>query len=577
MNINQHSFANNPVGVERPRSTFARNSTHRTTLNAGGLVPFYLDEVLPGDTFDVSTSLVCRMTTPITPVMDDCYLDVYYFFVPHRLVWDHWKEFNGENTDSAWVSDVEYIVPNLIFSTYDIQEYNVGSIFDYLGLPINRTNATNEFYENNISALPYRSYKLVWNEWFRDQNLQDPVFINKSDSADNVSFNDYSANYVPNLGVLPVCKFHDYFTSALPGPLKSRDPVKVPIGNVPIVTGPDNPNISASNSGLDALRFEFTNNMVQASNGVHLRATHPGVGDDNVGSTVGWAELDGAGTSVGWAVPKNLYTDNGGVISVNDLRLAFQTQRYYEALARGGSRYNEIILSLFGVHVPDATVQRPEYLGGQRVNIRLNEVVQQSMSYDGSDGFSPLGTVAAYSKTTDRSHSFVKSFSEHGYVLGVCCIRPNHSYSNGINKLWTRKNRFDFYIPQFAHLGEQPIYNYEIYNSLTPNLYDTNVGFINEVFGYQEAWAEYRFKPSTNSGYFRPGVPNGLSYWHYGDFYTSQPVLSAEWIAETPNNIDRTLAIDSAEVHQFWIDFYVENNTTRVMPMYSVPGLIDHF
>lgn len=559
MNINQHSFANNPVGIERPRGTFRRNSSVRTTLSAGGLVPFYLDEVLPGDTFDVNTSLVARMTTPIFPTMDDIYLDTYYFFIPHRLVYEHWKELNGENTDSAWLSDVTYRVPHMeVTNDYnDASVKHPGNIIDYLGLDIMSTEGT-EWISSSLSALPLRSYKLVWNEWFRDQNLQNPVYINRSDDADIISLSD-SDN-----GVLPVCKFHDYFTSALPSPQKG-DPVKIPIGSVPIVTGPVNPSISVPTSGLDSVLWKFSEKVSTLSYGADLKAVWPGIGSEYLGGTTAQS-AQGGQTGFSWAVPVNLYTDSGGVFSVNDLRLAFATQRYYEQLARGGSRYNEIILSLFGVHVPDATVQRPEYLGGQRVNIRLNEVVQQSET-----ATTPLGNVAAYSKTTDKAHSFTKSFTEHGYILGVMCIRPNHSYSQGIPKLWTRRDRFDFYIPQFAHLGEQPVKNYEIY-------YDDDMSLDPDgVFGYQEAWAEYRFKNSVNTGYMRPGVPGSLASWHYGDYYTESPVLSADWIKETPVNVDRTLAVQSDASHQFWVDIYIENTCTRVMPVYSIPGLLDHF
>lgn len=560
MNRNVNSFANNPVGVDSPRSTFMRNSTYSTTFIAGRLIPFYLDEVLPGDTFDVNTSLVCRMSTPIFPVMDDAYLDTFYFFVPHRLVWDHWKNLNGENDNTGWVSEIAYQVPTINF--YD--QVFTGTILDYLGLPISV-----DLPDNLISALPLRSYKLIWNEWFRDENLMNPVYVNKGDQEDiwELVIEDGINQIYP----FPVCKYHDYFTSALPSPQKG-DPVKIPIDPQKVVTGAVHGTETGTNAD-NALIWQVATDLVDYTAGMMLNTFHPGNTDnETIGMTRG-VLTDGTGfdlNDTALARPVNLYTDGNTAVSINDLRLAFATQRVLEMDARGGTRYNEMILSHFGVHVPDATIQRPEYLGGNRVNIRTNDVVQQSATETGT----PIGTVSAYSKTADSHHSFTKSFTEHGYVIGLMCVRYPHTYSQNIQKLWTRKDRFDFYLPAFAHLGEQPIKNYEIYyNSAREELND-------QVFGYQEAWAEYRYKPSIVTGLFRPNISAGLSSWNYSDYYTDTPILGSDWIAENSDNVERTLAVQNSDFNnpqQFIINMEIVNKTTRVMPLRSIPGLLTRF
>lgn len=570
MNRNSNSrFAQAPQ-VDIQRSTFDRSSGHKTTFNAGKLVPIYVDEVLPGDTFEMKTSTIIRGSTPIFPVMDNANLDIYFFFVPNRLVWDHWKEFNGENTTSKWEQTVEYSIPQMAppLSTEKIEPgWERGTLADYMGIPTKvGPGASQTNPEYTVNHLPFRAYCLIWNEWFRDQNLQDPVLIDTGDSQTNgrhlipegnsVTFEHQAALQGANL--LPVNKYFDYFTGALPEPQKGPD-VLLPLGSTAPVITMNKINETIPKYPITFWSTNFTEVGKMHNLGIQVTGNNQGkLAVDNKATTT----LEAQG-----AYPNNLAADlgNATAATVNELRLAFQLQKLYERDARGGTRYIEIIKSHFGVTSPDARLQRPEYLGGERIPINIDQVIQTSGTMQGT---TPQGNTGAYSLTGNQGSYFKHSFVEHGYVLGLACVRTEHTYQQGLEKIWNRKNRFDFYWPALANIGEQAILNKEIYLQ--------EVKEVNEqAFGYQEAWAEYRYKPSRVSSAFRGNV-GSLDAWHYADYYEALPKLSAEWIEETYKNVDRTLAVQSTLEDQYIADFWFKCKCTRAMPIYSIPGLIDH-
>lgn len=554
-NVESH-FALNPTRIDMSRSTFDRSSSVKTSFNVGDIVPFFLEEVLPGDTFNVRTSKVVRMQTLLTPMMDNLYLDSYYFFVPNRLVWNHWKEFNGENTESAWIPTTEYSVPQI---TSPAGGWSVGTLADYFGLPTGVEGLT-------VSALPFRAYALVMNEWFRDQNLQDPLVV-PVDDATVAAVN--SGNFVTDCakGGKPyiAAKYHDYFTSCLPAPQKGKDVTltAVSAGDMPVI---------AKAQEIPSDLYTGTSMMLRDGNGNAGRAgqvltASAGVGQN--GTFLGWSDTVSPGNGGYGYVPSNLWATgqaNAVVATINQLRMAFQIQKLYERDARGGTRYIEVLKSHFGVTSPDARLQRPEYLGGNRVPINVNQVIQQSGTGAGAD--TPQGTVVGMSQTTDSNHDFIKSFTEHGYIIGVMVARYDHTYQQGIERHWSRKTRFDYYWPVFANIGEQAVLNKEIFAQGSAK--------DNEVFGYQEAWSDYRYKPNRVTGEMRSAYTQSLDVWHLADDYESLPSLSDSWIREDKNTVDRVLAVKSSVSNQLFADIYVSNRATRPMPLYSVPGLIDH-
>lgn len=549
-------FAVNPTRIDMSRSRFDRSSSYKTTFNVGQIIPFYVDEVLPGDTFSIDTSKVVRMQTLLTPVMDDIFLDTYYFFVPNRLTWSHWKQFMGENTESAWIPSVEYEVPQL---TAPEGGWNIGTIADYLGIPTGVSGLS-------VNALPFRAYALIMNEWFRDENLSDPLNIPVTDATvQGVNTGTFVTDVAK--GGLPytAAKYHDYFTSALPAPQKGPD-VTIPVAEAatayvyPAATL--NPNLQER---FNTLRW--SDSQGNPVTGAAQYDSYIGISsggytfDRNLSSSLGTG-------SVKQMMPANLVADFSGtsqVASINQVRLAFQIQKFYERDARGGTRYIEILKSHFGVTSPDARLQRPEYLGGNRIPININQVVQSS-STDASG--TPQGNTAAYSLTSDNHSDFTKSFVEHGFLIGVMVARYRHTYQQGLERFWSRKDRFDYYFPVFANIGEQAIKNKEIYAQGTVK--------DDEVFGYQEAWADYRYRPNRVTGEMRSSAPQSLDVWHLGDDYKSLPSLSDSWIREDSKTVNRVLAVSDNVSAQLFCDIYIRNLCTRPMPLYSIPGLIDH-
>lgn len=572
MNRNNERHFNQAPQTHVSRTRFKRDQNILTTFDAGKLIPFYEDEVLPGDTFSVKTAAIVRMTTPKYPVFDDAYIDFYYFFCPNRILWDHFKKFMGEADNEPWMPTETYKVPKIIIKSDEggaKRGYpDENSILDYMGVPA-KAIQTGKTGRIEVNALPIRAYVKIWNEFFRDQNVGNPAVLSTGDedveyAAGSGKESEVSQqnilNYAHNGGYcLPVNRFHDYFSSCLPYPQRGPE-VTIPMtGNATVYFGNGNTKTtysvnqlitdlgwSAGDANLSASRTNITNTW---------RATSEGSTDGPARAVV----LPESDTEGGL----NLVTDLSQVeaTSINQLRQAFAVQHYYEALARGGSRYREQVRALFGVSISDKTVQIPEYLGGGRYHVNINQIVQTSGQQTETD--TPIGETGAMSVTPINESSFTKSFEEHGFVIGVMCVRHNHSYQQGLERFWSRTDRLDYYFPQFANLGEQPVKKKEI--MLTGTSTD------DETFGYQEAWADYRMKPNRVSGKMRSNAEGTLDFWHYADNYKNVPTLSQEWMNEGKNEIARTLIVQDEP--QFFGAIRVMNETTRCMPLYSLPGL----
>ena len=556
--------------MQRPRSKFDRGHQLLTTINEGELVPIYMDEVLPGDTARVQLNGLIRMSTPIYPIMDNCYMDTYFFFVPSRLLWEHFENMFGENDTDYWAEKTEYSTPQCtIGGTSGLAN---GSIGDYFGLPTEVTNAL------KVNALPARAYAMIYNEWFRDENLEAPLMLGYKKSDDggtnaDASKETASANAIDkttntNEATLYAMKparagkFHDYFTSCLPSPLKNAEAVTIPMsGNAPI------------EAYLDANMTKETGWLKQKSTG---SVSYPWAWD-----TSEKAVLMQNGSMEGVIINDDyLFSDQYGretsdkafigadlskvqATTINDLRQAIALQHIFEADARNGTRYREFLSGTWGVTSPDSRLQIPEYIGGQRIAINVNQVIQTSQT-DATTG-QALGNTAAYSLTTCSKQMVDYAATEYGYIIGLAVVRVEHSYQQGLATKWTRRGRFTYYDPRLAALGEQPVYNREIYAQGTDK--------DDEIFGYQECWADYRYKPSYVTGEMRSNYKTSLDAWHYADDYDKLPTLSAEWIQEGRENIDRTIAVTSAVSHQFLCDFWFSEAWFREMPIYSIPGI----
>lgn len=550
--------------AEIRRARFKRDFSNITTINEGDLVPLYVDEVLPGDTVSCDLNGLIRMSTPLYPVMDNCYLDTYAFFVPCRLLWEHWENLMGQNDDSYWAEKTEYSVPQ---TSAPSGGWNVGTIADYMGIPTGIAGI-------KVNSMPFRAYARIWNEWFRDENLQQPV-VQDTDDANNTGSNTGNQLTDAQNGGLPlkVAKYHDYFTSCLPEPQKGEaSTIPVDLSNI---IAPVTPQAGIWWSSNTPMRMAVTGSDPVAPPtagsydfaGIYVGTTAKGDVTNKQGQVyAGQTSEQATNTNLTQQLaPANLVARFSEVapvnITINELRQAIAIQHILEADARGGTRYVELLAHEFGVTSPDSRLQRSEYLGGTRVPININQVIQQS----GTTDVSPQGNTAAYSMTTLRNKMCNYSAVEHGYIVMLGCIRVDHSYQQGLSRMWTRKTRFDFYHPMLANLGEMAVLNKEIY--CQGNAQDE------EVFGYQEAWADYRYHPNIVTGEMRSQYAQSLDAWHYADYYEALPTLSSSWIQEGQENIDRTLAVQSENSHQFIADFFFDQTWTRPMPIYSVPGI----
>ena len=574
--VRGHRFSDAPA-MYMKRTKFDRSHVYKTTFNSGKLIPVFVDEVLPGDTTRMSVNYFARLATPIKPIMDNIYLDWFFFFVPNRLVWEHWQNFCFEQEDPD--DSTDYVIPT-VSATGNSENVYIGSLWDYFGLPVNTSGNL-----SGISALPFRAVYLIWNEWFRDENLQKSVKIQKGDTNEvlNSARASEQPSWVFSSGTSivsgypcpPRGKRHDYFTSALPWTQKGPG-VSIGLAGIASIVDPTpDPGFLLHSNAKQLAVVSAT--RAEGKSGGYRVATGDGVvtfsryGSDSDSSSVGGfaGNTSGAVTvsaQVGSAYLGNdsyVDLDTSSIFTINSLRTAFQMQKFYERLARGGSRYTEVLRSFFGVVSPDARLQRPEFLGSFTKMINVNPIAQTSAT----DDISPQGNLSAYGVTAAKFHGFTKSFVEHGYIFGFVCARADLTYQQGINKMWLRSTVYDFYWPTFAHLGEQAIELREIYAQGTEA--DTT------VFGYQERYAEYRYKPSQITGKFRSSVTGGnLDMWHLSQFFKNAPTLNEEFIVENPP-IERIIAVPSEP--EFLLDIGFRYTTVRPMPMFGTPGLVDHF
>lgn len=552
------------------RSVFNRSHDYKTTFDSGYLVPFYVDEVLPGDSFKLNCSVFCRLTTPIVPFMDNLYLETFFFFVPNRLVWKHWENFMGQQDNPG--DSTDYLIPQTVAGN---SGFAVGSVADYFGIPTSVKGLS-------VSSLPFRAYQLIYNEWFRDENLQERVgaWASAASHKDD-PVGDWNDTNSTGLTLLRRNKYHDYFTSALPWPQKG-DAVDVNFGvGGAISWATDTFNFSARKTSSDRFEAIISNpkNLAFIKPNLSMNGDYAGnvatftapSADSPLIGHGGDVKFSGSGTGSNLvsATPTSMdlpylqfVGQQGAGLTINDLRQAFQVQKLLERDARGGTRYTEILRSHFGVVSPDARLQRPEYLGGSSTRILMNSVAQTAATND----VTPQANLSAFGLFGDSFHGFSKSFVEHGYIIGLVNVRADLSYQQGVNRMWSRKSRLDFYFPVLAHLGEQAILNKEIYAQGT--------AADDQVFGYQERFAEYRYSPSVITGKMRSTDPQTLDIWHLAQKFDSLPTLSSQFIQDNPP-VSRVVAVQNEP--QFILDAWFDLKCIRPMPVYSVPGLVDHF
>lgn len=570
MNRNSEQHYSQVPHAEIRRARFKRDFSLLTTINEGDLVPIYCDEVLPADTFKINLNSLVRMATPLYPVMDNAYMDFYFFFVPARLLWEHFVNLMGQNDKTFWAETTEYTTP---VTTAPAGGWKVGTIADYFGIPTGVEGL-------KVNSMPFRAYVKIWNEWFRDENLQQPAQMTMGDETTTGSNGeatgkqnelgkstlpltlggetDYITEAQKGAKPLKVCKYKDYFTSCLPSPLKAAEPVSIPMTGNAAVSLYDNQQLT---------------NKTSTSEYIFLNSTDKNFTGGTTPYITNWptAYNKGKPALINGAKDVNSATQNDAFLgadlstvtatTINELRNAIAVQHIFERDARTGTRYKEILNGAWGVTSPDARLDRSEYIGGYRMPININQVIQTSST----DTTSPQGNTAAYSMTTLSREMCTYSATEHGYVIGLAAARVDHSYQQGLSRMWTRSTRFSYYDPMLANLGEQAVLNQEIYAQ--GNATDT------EVFGYQEAWADYRYRTNMVTSEMRSSYAQTLDAWHYADKYNELPKLSSSWIKEGTENIDRTLAVKSGLSHQFICNFFYDQTWTRPMPIYSVPGL----